>query len=110
MLDHPKVWSMDGVLQILNDLVTQSKIREELGKDFGQSLYETEGLDNPAKSNVLRTLGYFSLTVRGRSNAPPDPPAPWPTPHPSPCRACCACTPLSGTTTRPCGAWTRSAS
>ncbi|KAL6771281.1 hypothetical protein ACKKBF_B34645 [Auxenochlorella protothecoides x Auxenochlorella symbiontica] len=56
----PKVWDSQTVLQILNDLVSQSDIRGILSKPGGaEALYVGEGYD--LQSNVQTMLGYFSL-------------------------------------------------
>lgn len=60
-----KVWNIVEVLNILQALVDKSGIVAELEGDGGAKLYQLEGY-YPQSSNVLRMLGYFSLTGLAR--------------------------------------------
>eukprot|EP00891_Asterochloris_glomerata_P008661 jgi/Astpho2/8661/Aster-05134 len=55
------VWDVNTVLQILQSLIDKSQVAQKLGNEDAQRRFaETEGYEAQS-SNVLRTLGYFSL-------------------------------------------------
>jgi translation initiation factor 3 subunit L len=60
--DQKGVWAVDAVLNFLQQMVSKSDIEDVLRKERSGALKfsETEGYEYAA-SNVLRTLGYFSL-------------------------------------------------
>lgn len=60
LADQSGMWNSANVVQMLDQLVARSGIREELASDGGAALYASEGY-SLTSSNVLRMLGYFSL-------------------------------------------------